>query len=116
MRSMFLSRHRRYSHSVVLFLICCFWFPLGAFAQRASFGVVMGTSLVDDFRSGTVSLPCFVTYPGQICPSATVFSSEDASRRFILGPKMELRLSNHFSLEAEALHRAIRRKGRFQYI
>lgn len=85
-------------------------------AQRVSFGVVTGTSLLDDFPSGTVFLPCFITYPGQICPSAIIFSSQDASRRFIIGPKLELRLSNPFSLEAEALHRAVRQKDRVQYI
>ena len=113
---MSLDTRRHHSFSILVFLVYCLSFSLGAFAQRVSFGVVAGTSLFDDFRSGTVFRPSMTTCPEQICTSATVFHSEDASRRLTFGPKVEVRLSNRFSLEAEALHRAIRRKAEIQYL
>jgi len=110
--------YRRDSFSILLLAIAAFCFCPHAFGQRVSFGAVTGINLVDDYRSGSVFQPLspFVTCPEEICDSASLFTSEDASSRFILGPSVELRLSTRFSVEVEALHRAVRRKQRIQLL
>ncbi len=99
-----------------LFISAALCFSTNAFGQRVSFGAVTGINLVDDYRSGSVFQPSLGTCPEPICASATLFSSANASSRYIIGPKVELRLWNRFSVEAEALHRAVRRQERIQYV
>jgi hypothetical protein len=82
-----------------------------AFAQRATFGVVTGGQLTDDFRS--ISCPDLAgsTLPPPAgCPRAIggSRSAVNASRAFIVGPKLNIRFSPSLSVEVEALHRAIR--------
>jgi len=100
----------------LLLATAAFCFCSHAFGQRVSFGVVTGINVVEDYRSGSVFQPSLGTCPEPICNSATLFRSADASSRFIIGPKVELRVWNRFSVEAEGLHRAVRRKETSQYI
>lgn len=86
-----------------------------ALSQKVTFGVVTGSSLRDDFPSGTDVRPPLVTCPQPVCASMTVFNSADASARLILGPKLELAFSRQFSIEVEALHRAVGRTTRIDY-
>jgi len=107
--------YRRDSFSILLVTIAAFCFCPHAFAQRVSFGAVTGINLVDDYRSGSVFQPPVVGCE-PLCDSAALFTFRDASSRFIIGPNVELRLSNRLLVEAEALHRRVGRKERIQYV
>lgn len=94
-----------------LLFLWCACFCTHAFAQKFSFGVVSGINVREDFRTTT----CFGgtgnvnSDPG--CPLFTgwlSFGVSDDSSRFIIGPKLNVRLSPSFSLEVNALHRRIR--------
>jgi hypothetical protein len=80
-------------------LLCCLALSPIAVAQEITLGVLTGASLNDDFR------PTSTTYFGL----ATQYSS-NASQWFMVGPTIELKLPRHFSVEADAIHRAIRTK------
>ena len=80
-------------------LLLCSVFAVGLFgrawhacAQTADLGVITGSSLTDDF--------CNATFSG--------FSVSNASRPFIIGPKLEIHLSESVSVEVDAMHREIR--------
>ena len=94
-----------------LLFLWCACFSTQAFAQKFSFGVVSGINVRKDFRTTT----CFGgpdnanSDPG--CPRFSgwlSFGVSDDSSRFIIGPKLNVRLSPSFSLEVNALHRRIR--------
>lgn len=80
------------------------WTP--ALAQKLNLGVVAGTSLTGDFHAFSY------TSSGGSDPAGTTYSytfvSSPVSRSLIIGPKLELRLRSNFSLEVDALHRALR--------
>jgi len=86
-----------------------------AFGQRVSFGAVTGINFVDDYRSGSVLQPPFGTCE-PACDSATLFTFRDASSRFIIGPNVEVRFSNRFVVELEALHRRVGQRRRIQSV
>jgi hypothetical protein len=100
---------------LVLFLAVLSYFlqvPADALAQRISFGAVTGTTLLDDFRSGSIANPCV----GNGCVSTSLFQSTDASRRLILGASAEVAVSKSVSFEIEALARPIRTNSRIDYM
>ncbi len=80
--------------------------PPCLFAQKISLGVVAGTNLTDDFQAGST------TFSGGLLPSGEIFSETlvfaPGSRRFIIGPKVELGLPQNWAVEADALHRVLR--------
>lgn len=102
--------------SVLVCTTCAASLCSGAFGQSLSFGVITGANLTDDFQSGTIFRPSSpnILCGNQPCPSQTL-SSSDASSHFIIGPKLELRLTDAFSVEVDALHRTIRRRTRTDY-
>src|SRR2546427_77291 len=81
-------------------------------AQKVNFGVIAGASLTPDFHDLNCTFPidAFASAaPG--CPriiGAESLMVSDASKRFILGPKVDIHLSRSFSVEVDALRRAIR--------
>jgi hypothetical protein len=89
-----------------------FQIPAEALAQRISFGAVTGTTLLDDFRSGSITNPC----AGNGCVGTSLFQSNDASRRFIIGASAEVAASKILSFEIEALYRPIRHNSRIDYM
>jgi hypothetical protein len=98
---------------LILAVLSCFVrIPAEALAQKISFGVVTGTTLMDDFPSGSVTHPCV----GNGCVGASIFQSNDASQRFIIGASAEVAASKSISFEIEALHRPIRQSSRIDYI
>jgi hypothetical protein len=81
------------------------------FGQKLSFGVITGAHLTDDFLSlacPDLSVSQLAPPPG--CPRfvGLAIGVANASRRFIIGPKVNLRFSPSLSLEVDALHREIR--------
>ena len=93
-------------------LSCFFRIPAEALAQKISFGVVTGTTLMDDFPSGSIARPCV----GNGCGSVSIFQSNDASERFIIGASAEVAASKSLSFEIEALYRPILRISRIDYM
>jgi len=80
-----------------VFIVGMFGTAHRAWGQIAEFGMITGASLRDDFKSATwTSL------------SGSSFTVANASKPFIIGPKVEIRLSKSFSVEIDALHREIR--------
>jgi hypothetical protein len=80
-------------------------------SQTVSFGVVTGAQLTEDFR--TLHCPDLkgTEQPAPAgCPRLVggAFGVTDASRRFIIGPKVTVHFSPLWSLEVDALHREIR--------
>jgi hypothetical protein len=75
-------------------------------AQRLTFGVITGASLTQDFQSGSFHFAGSGTIPDGRTISST-FTAGPASRQLIIGPKLELRLPWNFSVEVDALHRAL---------
>jgi len=76
------------------------------FGQKLKLGVVTGTNLTDDFRTASY------LSAGGILPSGesqhfTTFLS-DESRRYLVGPRLEVVLPWRLSVEAEAVNRSIR--------
>jgi len=99
---------------LVLFLavLSCFLrIPAEALAQRISFGVVTGATLLDDFPSGGIANPCV----GNGCVASSVVQSNDASQRLLIGASAEVAASKSLSFEIEALHRTIRNNSRIDY-
>jgi hypothetical protein len=96
---------------VVFIAICCVGFSGSLFAQKVSFGVVTGSQLTEDFRS--LSCPDLGVSPGVPpagCPKLIggAVSVADASQRFIVGPKVNIRFTRSLSVEVDALYRQIR--------
>ncbi len=96
---------------LLLIAICSVCGPPHLFGQKVSFGVITGAQLTDDFRS----LACPDLAVSQLalpsgCPRVlgAAISVSNASRRFIIGPKLDLRFSPSLSVEVGALHREIR--------
>jgi hypothetical protein len=75
---------------------------LHPFGQRLSMGAVMGTNLLGDYNS-TMSTEHDVISGNQI-----TFSSSSGPRSFVVGPAVEFRATDDFSLEADAVYRPIR--------
>jgi len=79
-------------------------YPLGighlAWGQIADFGVITGSSLTDDFRNAT-----------RTSLGNSSFTVTNASRPFIIGPKVEIHISKSLSVELDALHREIRTRN-----
>jgi len=67
---------------------------------------------MDDFPSGSIARPCV----GNGCGSVSIFQSNDASERFIIGASAEVAASKSLSFEIEALYRPIRRISRIDYM
>lgn len=87
------------------------WISPSLFAQKVSFGVITGSQLTDDFRSlSCPDLGMTPIAPPPGCPNLRGGSIgvADASRRFIIGPKVNVRFTRSLSLEVDALHREIR--------
>lgn len=94
---------------VALLVLCCASLSPHAFAQKFTFGVVNGFQVTEDFR--TLNCPDLSNAnPVPDCPRlfGGSIGVSDASRRFIVGPKLNVRFSPSFSVEVNALHRAIR--------
>src|SRR5262245_24901316 len=68
-----------------------------AWGQLADLGVITGSSLTDDFRNAT-----------RTSLGNSSFNVANASRPFIIGPKLEIHFLKSLSLEVDALHREIR--------
>jgi hypothetical protein len=77
-------------------------FPLGA--QKLTLGLVAGTSVTADVQDSAASYSA-TTGDGET--ESTTIAVRPGSRGLIIGPRLELRLPWNFSLEAEALHRAL---------
>jgi hypothetical protein len=71
-----------------------------AFGQRLSFGVAGGTGLSRDFRTQRY------TFPWEGASYTEV--SESRTRSLVIGPMAELGLTGNWSVEVNALHRALR--------
>jgi hypothetical protein len=84
------------------------WLPIAAPAQRLTFGVVAGTSLTGDFKTGTYHFPGGTLPDGQT--TSSTWTVLPFSRSLVIGPKLELALPRNFSLELDALHRALHSK------
>jgi hypothetical protein len=81
-------------------------------AQRLTLGAVVGTSVTGDFHPGSFDTGPFTVIGGPY-DGQTVYSTIttlQTSRQFIVGPKLELRLPWHLSVEADALHRDVHQK------
>ncbi len=72
------------------------------FGGRFSIGVVLGTNFLGDYN--TTSSTANDVSSG----SKTIFSSRSGPQSFLIGPAVELQMSGHFSLEADAIYRPIR--------
>jgi hypothetical protein len=72
------------------------------FGQWLSLGAVMGTNLLGDYNTTSST--------GIELPAGTpiTFLSRSGPRSFLVGPAMEFRATNGFSLEADAVYRPIR--------
>jgi len=79
-------------------LSCFFRIPAEALAQKISFGVVTGTTLMDDFPSGSIARPCV----GNGCGSVSIFQSNDASERFIIGASAEVAASKRRAFHSKS--------------
>jgi hypothetical protein len=92
-------------------LVCSFRIVPGAFGQTVTFGVVTGASLTGDFGNLSCTAPPGGVLTGPGCPriiGADSLTVSNASKRLILGPRVNIHLSKSLSVEAEALHRQIR--------
>jgi hypothetical protein len=74
-----------------------------AFGQHLSFGVIGGASLTDDFHNEVIGL--FRSAQGGLVRVPTRFYS--TSKDYIVGPKVELGLPFHLSVELDALYRPL---------
>ena len=72
------------------------------FAQRLTLGVIGGTSLTGDVRTGSE------TFPGFSESGSVTFSYSPVSRPFIVDPKLGLDLPGPLSFEVDALYRPLR--------
>lgn len=79
--------------------------PFAVRAQKLTFGAIAGTNLTGDFENGTYHFPGGMIPDGQTVSSTWAVRS--GNRQFIIGPKLELKLTWNLSVEAEALHRAL---------
>jgi hypothetical protein len=99
--------------------ICYLTFSPHLIAQKISFGAITGAQLTDDFRTlACPGLQVSQIIPPPRCPSvfgAAIIVS-NASRRFIIGPKVTVDFSRSISLEVDALHREIRRHNTSTYL
>src|SRR5678815_2706747 len=91
--------------------ICYGWISTSLFAQKVSFGVISGSQLTDDYRS--LSCPDMGVTPGappEGCPNIRggSFGIAEASQRFLIGPKLNVRFTPSLSVEVDALYRQIR--------
>jgi len=82
-----------------------------SFGQKVTFGAITGAQLTDDFRS--LSCPDLGVTPNALvagCPNIRggSFTVANASRGFIIGPKVNIQFSSSWSIEIDALHREIR--------
>jgi hypothetical protein len=88
--------------SVILVVFLC---PLAS-GQELSFGVIAGTNLTDDVKSGRYN------YQGGTLPSGEISSGalvvDPGARRPIIGLKVEYRLPRNWAIEANALHRELK--------
>ena len=74
-----------------------------AFGQHLSFGVIGGASATDDFHNEIIGL--FPSPQGGFVSVPTRFYS--TSKDYIVGPKVELGLPLHLSVEIDALYRPL---------
>lgn len=76
-----------------------------ALAQKLTLGVIAGTSLTGDVRTGSVSVGGGFSQDGSV-----TFTYSPVSRPFIAGPKLELDLPGRLSLEVDALYRPLKER------
>src|SRR5262245_48098295 len=91
---------------VVVLSACWLSSSAPGFGQKLKLGVVTGASVTDDFKTSSSF------YPGGTLPSgetqySTIFLSNE-SRRYLVGPRLEVVLPWRLSVEAEAVNRSIR--------
>lgn len=75
------------------------------FGTRLSLGVVAGVNLLGDYYS-TIS-----TYSDAITGASNIFTSRSGPRSFLIGPEVDVRVSDALAIEADAVYRPVR--GRF---
>jgi hypothetical protein len=90
--------------AAIAILAAASWVQPPAIAQKLTLGVVAGSSLTADFRGGSFTSSGI---DDGVMRSTTITFSP-ASRRFLIGPKLELALPWRLSLEVNALHRPVR--------
>ncbi len=73
-----------------------------AVGQKVTFGVIGGTHLTNNF------IPYYESNPADAFNPANRFSFETGPKSLILGATLEGRLSDAFSIEANALHRPLK--------
>jgi len=96
---------------MITVFICVLVASPSLFGQRVSFGAITGGQLTEDFQ--TLSCPDVAVSqlpPPSGCPALRGGSIgvADASERFIIGPKVDIRFTPSFSVEVDALRRQIR--------
>src|SRR5262245_28419837 len=91
---------------VVVLWACCLLSSVPAFGQQLKLGVVTGVSATDDFETASYFSAGGILPSGESQYSTTFLSN--ASRRFLIGPRLEAVLPWRLSIEAEALNRPIR--------
>jgi hypothetical protein len=77
-----------------------------AFGQELNIGVIGGTNLTDDVRSGRQIFPGETLPSGQT--STNTFIVEPGARRPIIGIQLEYRFSRNWALEFDVLHRELK--------
>ncbi|HYR89923.1 MAG TPA: hypothetical protein VE422_37965 [Terriglobia bacterium] len=90
--------------------VCWVFISRPGFGQKVTFGAVTGLNLTDDFKTTAFFLPGGTLPTGETSSSTTFITN--ASRRFAIGPMLELRLPWRLSVKAEALNRPIRSTSR----
>jgi hypothetical protein len=91
---------------VVVLSTCWLLSSVPGFGQKLKLGVVAGASVTDDFKTASFFSPGGILPSGETQYSTTFLSN--ASRHFLVGPRLEVVLPWRLSVEAEALNRPIR--------
>jgi hypothetical protein len=90
----------------VVLWACFVLSSVAGFGQKVELGVVTGASVSADFETASLFSPGGILPTGESQYSTTFLSN--ASRRFVIGPRVEVMLPWRLSIEAEALNRPIR--------
>jgi hypothetical protein len=77
------------------FLVFAVFVPLASFGQSVEFGVKAGVPLSDAFETGTAPVPEYY------------YQSTSATRRYTIGPVIELGLWHSFSMEFDVLYKRL---------
>ena len=98
---------------VVVLWACWLLSSVPGFGQKFKLGVVTGASVTDDFETASFFSPGGILPTGEFQYSTTFLSN--ASRRLLVGPRLEVVLPWRLSIEAEALNRPIRDTSKFVF-